>query len=228
MGKFLIKFFKDREKLDSFLDGMFWCNTPEFYRLEDAAGVGDKNESCVHSYRAARDGAGATITINGSPPIELTSSTRHNYSEKDRWMHCWFEWSLPNTDEDGIRLVQDINRMMSEFGNLYTVLLNRDIGEFISRVDKVTDLNVGANNVRYSANREEWNSLCKDNCYSYQREFRFLLGECSVQEVEPQKLHISKGFRDIVLDCPPISMKDDNTNKLLFELTSDGCKTSVK
>jgi hypothetical protein len=228
MDKFLIKFFRDRDKLDSFLDGMFWCNTPEFYRLEDAAGVGDKNESCVHSYRASRDGVRATSTIEGLSPIEITSSTWHNYSLKDRWMHCWFEWNLPKTDKDGIRLVEDINRMMSEFGNLYTVLLYRDISEFISRVDKVTDLNFGANTVRYSTIREEWNSLCKDTRYAYQREFRFLLGECSASEVEPQKIYISKGFRDIVLDCPPISMKDENTNELLFELTTDGCMTSLK
>lgn len=167
MDKFLIKFFRDRDKLDSFLDGMFWCNILEFYWLEDVVGVGDKNEFCVYLYRVNRDGVGVIIIIEGLFFIEIISFIWYNYFVKDWWMYCWFEWNLFKIDKDGICLVEDINRMMSEFGNLYMVLLDRDISEFIFRVDKVIDFNFGVNKVRYFIICEEWNSFCKDICYVY-------------------------------------------------------------
>lgn len=228
MGPFLVKFFRDRKILDSFLDGMFWCNTPEYYRLEDASGIGDKYESCTHSYRASRDGEGASIEINGIQIGTLTESTMYSYSTKDRWMHCWFEWTLPETDEECVLLVKNVNRMISEFGSLYVVLLRKDVQQLVSRVAALTELKVNAGTVSYSPNREDWNSLCKSLSYAYQREFRFLVGDCSTKETSPQKLYYENGFRDIVLDNPPISMKDAETNELLFELTPDGCRTSLK
>lgn len=227
MQKVIIKFFKDRNIVDSFLNGMFWCNTPEFYRQEEAAGVSDINESCSHSYRSSRDGQGATLEVNGVHLAEITDSTMYSDSQKDRWLHSWFELSSPSNDSEYINVVQDINRMRKEFGKLYLVILEKDFDRFLNRVKSVTELNAEYKKVSYSDNRFDWDCTCKSTAYAYQREFRFLVGNCTPKEVQPQKLIYEGGFRDIISDCQPIFIHDENTGELLLELTSDSCKTSL-
>jgi hypothetical protein len=51
----LLKFFRDFDKLKKLRDGLFYCNTPEFYRQSGQEGVSDLHESCSHAYRKNRD-----------------------------------------------------------------------------------------------------------------------------------------------------------------------------
>ena len=45
----LLKFFSKEQYLDDFLNGLFYCNTPEYYRLSKQEGVGDQHESKIDS-----------------------------------------------------------------------------------------------------------------------------------------------------------------------------------
>lgn len=227
MGQVLLKFFRDKEILESFLDGMFWCNSPEFYRLSYEAGVGDFNESCCYSYREGRDKYTPKITIDGAELGGLVRLTQHSNKEKDRWLHSWFILNTPSSYGDCVQAVQVINRMREEFGKYYTVLHVDKIRTLTNRLIKASDAKVDFAQVTYSDDMLQWSCTCKSSKYEYQAEFRFLVGHCSSNEVKPKKIEVEEGFRDIVLNCEPLTIIDTETSECLFQLNVDSCSSSL-
>tara|TARA_Y100000296_G_scaffold53431_1_gene61208 strand:+ start:396 stop:1121 length:726 start_codon:yes stop_codon:yes gene_type:complete len=227
VGQVLLKFFRDKEILESFLDGMFWCNSPEFYRLSYEAGVGDFNESCCYSYREERDKEAPKITIDGVALDGLIGLTQHSNKEKDRWLHSWFILNTPNSDEDCIKAVQTINRMREEFGRYYAVLQVNNIQPLINRLTEASKVKIDAIPVTYSDDMLEWSCTCKSSNYAYQEEFRFLVDYCSSNELEPKKIDVKEGFRDIVDSCIPLTIVDKATGEYLFKLNVDVCTSSL-
>lgn len=223
----LLKFFREEAILDSFIDGMFWCNTPEFYRLSTEKGVGDLNESCSISYRSARGDAAIKLEIEGKEIQEITSLTMHSSQAKDKWLHCWFIFEIPINDAETKQLVSEINRMRVEFGNNYAFIAGKDISELARRVQSETEHKVDYGRVTYSGNQMEWNYSCKSLKYKYQREFRFVVGNCHHHDVNPLKVLSSVTFRDIVQKNPVIDFRDKETGELLFYMDLKACRTSL-
>src|SRR5690554_6009284 len=61
----LFKFFRKRTHLEQFLNGCLYCNTPEYYRRTAEKGIGDRDESCLLSVRAARGDNPFAVEVDG-------------------------------------------------------------------------------------------------------------------------------------------------------------------
>jgi hypothetical protein len=221
----LIKFFRNEQFLDDLRDGLFYCNTPEFYRNSKDEGISDLNESCIYSYRKERDKIPPEIIIDGVRLNEasLNASTLKKGGQTDKWLHCWFELSFVQNAEYMQDLIEDISRIRKEFGNQYVLLLLNDIPELKRRLAKTTHLKIKEGKVKYSEEKLDWGYACKSENYAYQREFRFLFGECDDAEIRPLKLRYNDGFKDIIHKNNEIKLVDNNSKKTRFFLSKDEC-----
>lgn len=202
----LLKFFREKHHLEMFLDGQLYCNTPEHYRLSDAKGVSDKNESCMVSFRESRGDSRLKMSMDGKHIGEAVDLTIR-YGRKDGWLHCWAILYLP---EDGVgfeKLKSDIAQLHSEFGPYYAYINPDESHKLVKRIDSNVNIPVEANEVEYS----EVASLChsvfnKSDSFRYQREFRFVFGECDNGCAEPRIFYVEGGFRDIASASPKLEI----------------------
>lgn len=218
-----LKFFRDLEKLKSFENGLFYCNTPEFYRQSTDDGISDPHESCYHAYRKSRGDDAMKIQINGAEIDGITDSTTHLGGLKDRWLHCWFAFDIPESDDEFEAIYQRIEMMRKEFGENFAFLPSANIPKFVNRLRSATDINIEHGDVKYSKSKNEWSFACKSSEYSYQKEFRFVVGECGHLNTTPLKINVSEGFSDLIVVNEPIELRDKNTNLQLFYLDSHKC-----
>ena len=82
-------------------------------------------------------------------------------------------------------------------------------------------LRVIAGKVTYSDKALNRSPICKDISYSYQREFRFLIGECRTNQVEGLRLNCENGFSKFILKNPEIVFKLEGQTGHLFEITAN-------
>jgi hypothetical protein len=218
-----LKFFRDVDKLKSFEDGLFYCNTPEFYRQSTDDGISDLHESCFHAYRKSRGDDAVKIQINGTKIEGITDSTTHLGGLKDRWLHCWFSFDMPESDTEFDALYQRVQAMRKEFGENFAFIPSAHIRQFVNRLRSASDLNIEYGDVKYSDNKQEWSFACKSSKYSYQKEFRFVVGECGHLDMTPLKIRVSDGFSDLIFVNEVIELKDKNSNLLLFHLDKNNC-----
>lgn len=215
----LVKFFRNEEYLDKLIDGYLHCQPPEVFRLSEQEGVSDKNESCRASYRKGRKGdIEYTIEIAGRTlnPEDVLGFTIQNGLSKDAWMHCWFTIRLPEDDVQLSSLKADIERMKQQFGGHYAFILATSIQTFADRLEELTDKRLIGREVVYTDDEAKWDNLTKSLDYSYQREYRFLLGECSTSEKESFVIEDSRGFSQWILKSP--SLKFQNEENVFFDL----------
>lgn len=206
----LVKFFADETKLQSLVEGCFWCNTPEYYRRSNAEGVSDKNESCAISYRASRNDPLVTLTINGEVISDAISITIHRGDDGDGYMHCWFALYETNSPDEEERLNNTITRMKEEFGGHIAFVPAQFVEPLYKRISSLTELEVSCGRVSYSDDKAQWGSFCKALSYEYQNEFRFSIGRCAPDEVNPLILKHEGGFKDLIFPNPLI-VKDPST-----------------
>lgn len=217
----LIKFFSNKEYLDYLLQGRFYCNTPEFYRNFEGEGVGDINESCISSFRKGRSDFEPTITIKGLEAIDITSATLHGNEKKEKWMHCWFALTKPESDEEFEQFICNIKRMRDEFGKHFAIIDAVHISKLVEAIETSSGHNVYHGLVEYSDNRPDWSSRCKSSEYAYQQEYRFLIGNCNHLDKAPLKFKLPKNCYKLVTGNSPLQMADNKTGELLFKLTSE-------
>jgi hypothetical protein len=105
----LLKFFNNEEYLNDLMDGVIYCNTPEFYRLSNQEGLGDFHESCVNTFRKSRGDEAPVLKINGQELEGLTALTTHKGGAKDKWLHCWFALDYPQNDDELVVLTNELN-----------------------------------------------------------------------------------------------------------------------
>jgi hypothetical protein len=216
----IIKFFNDESYLDSLISGTFYCNTPEFYRQSKVEGVSDKNESCLFSYRGERGDDKIVLEFNGLEIKNIKSLTAHNPSPRDAWLHCWMALEIPKTDEELEALERDVLRLQIEFGRSYAFISSDKIAPFLNAIQILTPLQVTARKVDYCDKAINWSPICKDISYSYQREFRFLIGQCTTTQVEGLKLNRENGFSEFILKNPKIVFKLEGQTDPLFEFAA--------
>lgn len=81
------------------------------------------------------------------------------------------------------------------------------IAPFLNTIQFLTPLQVIARKVDYCDKAINRSPICKDVLYSYQREFRFLIGQCTITQVEGLKLNRENGFSEFILKNPKIVFK---------------------
>lgn len=219
----ILKFFRDPRNLDALEAGMFYCNTPEYYRNSGEEGVSDLHESCNHAYRKSRGDEPVRLYVGGHELKGLTRITIHNGGKKDKWLHCWFALRMPSDEQELESLVDDINRMRSEFGKEYAFVQARHIKELARRVSTVTEHSVDHGSVRYSDDRMDWSVACKSQKYCYQREYRFVVGECKHDCLEPLILEYKDGFSDLISKSHSLRITDEDEGHVWFHLDKNVC-----
>ena len=190
----IIKFFSNNSFLEKLIAGKLYCNTPEYYRHNKLEGVSDQNESCLFSFRPERGDEEIILEVNGINIKDIKRLTAHNSGLREAWLHCWMTLEIPKTDEELIALKKDVHRMQTEFGPDYAFIRYDRIHSFLNTIKTLTDYQVIAGKVAYSEKSTDCGPSCKALSYSYQREFRFLIGECGIDNVDPLILNCKEGF----------------------------------
>jgi hypothetical protein len=217
----LIKFFGVETHLDALLDGLLYCNAPEFYRLHEERGISDRNESCMHSFRQSRGDAPIKFTWNGQPIEGITAATTHIGGRKDMWLHCWTALDFPENNNELESLTHDLQRLADEFGMHYAYLSPKSLKTFSDRLRGATTAAFEYGRVVYSNDQTKWSVGCKSSQYAYQREYRFAVGVCSHTCVEPLRLTHPTGFRDCVVKDPVLEMKGDGVTFFRMGLSGE-------
>ncbi|WP_349913097.1 hypothetical protein [Acinetobacter pittii] len=216
----LIKFFGNEEFLDKLIEGCFYCNSPEQYRLDNQEGIGDPVESCHMSYRLSRNDQEIILTIDEHVITGIENLTMHNAQNRDSWLHCWFELRLPSDETALEKLNQTFIRMKSEFGKNFAFIPADQLKKFVEILQKNSEQPLYCGSVKYSDNSFEWGNLCKSMKYSYQNEYRFLFGECQPHDITPYIFDIKDDLRYIILKNPVIKIEDQNGH-IWFELSEN-------
>jgi len=206
-------------------------SAPETYRADGHEGRGDPQESCTAAYRI-KNGESPLQMKFGEQEFQVTALTVHSAGRKPGWLQCWFAIELPADFEELERLIQDINRMREQFGSRYVFLHAERIDSYVERVrgnlpsDKQDGIDHGL--VAYSARQDELGVFCKAHPYAYQREYRFVLGECGHTETSPKHVHCPAGLKDILFLEPTIRILGQSEDELLLVLDKDGCRMMLR
>lgn len=204
----LIKFFRNEDFLDKLCSGLFYCNTPEEYRLNEQKGIGDPVESCRHSYRLSRNDSEIFVEINGHVLTGVEGLTLHNSGSRDSWLHCWFELRIPS-DQDALNTLNaNIKRMKTEFGNNFAFIPAPKLKPLVELLQKHSEHPLYCGSVQYSNDPSEWGNLCKSLEFSYQNEYRFLFGKCDTHSLEPYQFNITEDLKDFIFKNPELKLVD--------------------
>lgn len=204
----LLKFFYSDERRSQFLNGLLYCNTPEFYRTKSREGMSDIFESCIYSYRKDRENSPFSLELSLSKDFKrklvLDKENTHRLTVKqttdyDSWMHCWFELREPKNLDELNSQINNIQRLRHEFGQFLVFLPINNFDAFTHRLKKESEKPFIYNKVDYSSNPLKYNLFCKSEKYMYQQEFRFTFGNCSEKETDHKKFFIENGFRDLII-----------------------------
>jgi len=117
----IIKFFKNEKYLKDLCAGKLYCNTLEFYRLNNEVGVGDKHEGVSYAYRKKRGEKYGSLIVDGVPLPGIETLTLRGTGRKDSWLHCWTLLIMPANDEELEKFYKDISQMRLEFGPHYAL-----------------------------------------------------------------------------------------------------------
>ncbi|MGB0836146.1 MAG: hypothetical protein ACPGR2_16660 [Psychrobium sp.] len=215
----LIKFFREIDHLEMFLDGKIYCNTPEYYRLSNAPGVSDKNESCHFSIRSSRGESHFEVEMNNNFIGKVSDFTIRT-GRRDGWLHCWAILRTPETDIDFEKMQSDFKRMQREFGPHFVFVTAENSHVMAERIASATNNEVDCHEIDYKEHTILGSSIkTKHVDFSYQREFRFIFEECSDQETEPKIYNVENGFRDIAQVSPKFELvASTETEKYQFTL----------
>ena len=217
----IIKFFNNEEYLSQLCGGKLYCNTPEFYRLNDEKGISDRSECCSWSFRKSRGDAGAKIVIGGHVIDGLTNVTIRSTGMKDSWLHCWTTLTIPQDEMELENLVNDLRRIRSEFGLFYAYIPPANINPFIDHIKTLSKHEVKSGMVMYSDKHKDWSIICKSTDYRYQREFRIVVGECQELSTEPLILEDIKGFNGFLLKNISIDITSSDYEWIWFRINGD-------
>ena len=171
----LIKFFSSKERLESFVAGTWYCNTPQYYRGNTMPGVGDRTESCINYWDVELGHSLPKLTIDGQEKdlSEAKNILCYNSLEShDSWLQCFSLIGPYNGYED------TIDKVSKECGKDFILLPIKNLPELVSKVDIASKSNMHHGAVRYSDNPLEFGIFVKSLGYSYQKEYRFALEKC--------------------------------------------------
>lgn len=212
----LIKFFREQKHLEMFLDGDIYCNTPEYYRLADAPGISDRNESCNICVRKSRNDLPLEMEVAGKYAGEATDFILRS-GRAEGWVQCWAILNVPKNDLEFDILTESFNRLKNEFGPYYLHVKPEQSHEMLSRMTSSLDINIEAKQVAYEEYPILGDSIFKkSNRFSYQNEYRIVFSECDTNNIDARIFKVNKGFRDL-LDVNPKIEITGKSEKTEFE-----------
>jgi len=96
--------------------------------------------------------------------------------------------------------------MLEEFGTYFVVLPASKIIAYAQLLAKTSGCKVQQGLVRYSEDPLERSLIVKDSKFSYQKEFRFFVGECLKDEVHDKYVHL-QGLNKLLLEGASLQFK---------------------
>jgi hypothetical protein len=195
------------------MNGIIYCNTPEFYRTLSSPGISDYNENAFHTIRTQRGDHIESITINDIEinPLSLTHLTISRPNSPHGWMHCWTIFRFPSSESELKQLDKDLRRIRSEFGYNYVFLPATHFNEFVQRISRETNDLIFFGAVHYKEHFPIDTAIIKATTFAYQREFRFVFSKCVAHELVPRCFTIQNGFRDLLLENPVLKIASSQT-----------------
>ncbi|AKX43960.1 hypothetical protein AKN87_01670 [Thiopseudomonas alkaliphila] len=209
-GFLLVKFFKEKKYRDLLIKGKMHMRSPEYYRKNTLPGVGDPNESSIFSIREKISNDkkpvinfGLVDNISGkvSPPFKLIfkNLTMYDAAVVNGWIQSWFLIPAKFSCINKFNLFKNnIERMKEEFGQYAAIIDGEDFSSFYKLLEKNCSDRLSFSIVKYSPDRTEHNIFCKSEDYSYQNEFRIVMGECPIMEEKDKEFMVKDGFSKII------------------------------
>jgi hypothetical protein len=198
----LIKFFSEEEHYLSFKKGTNIFRTPHYYRRDKSVGRGDRSESCIGSWNKELGDEMPNIIINGVKVNLDDAQSLLIYSadeQKDAWLQSWAVIEAHNNFENSLQ------KMLNDFGTYFVILPATKISAYRQLLAKTSGCKVHMGGVRYSDDPLERSLVVKDSKFSYQKEFRFLLGECSKDEKVDKKFQL-QGINKMLLEASTLKL----------------------
>ncbi|WP_339616233.1 hypothetical protein [uncultured Gilvimarinus sp.] len=203
----LIKFFSKKEHYLSFKSGTSLFRTPHYYRTCEDIGRGDRSESCLLYWDKKHGGTKPKfIRPDGTDLINQKLQNVLVYpadEPHDAWMQSWAVIGPHNSFENSLEQIQ------REFGCYFVLLPASKIRLYSRLVEKATKTKVNYGLVRYSDDPMERSLTVKDVKYSYQKEFRFFLGQCSKGELQDRFLELP-GLNKLLLNGQSLKLASPN------------------
>jgi hypothetical protein len=200
----LIKFFSRKEHYLSFKKGTNLFRTPHYYRKDKSVGRGDRSESCIGYWDKKLGDEMPNIIINGDKVNFEDAQSILIYpaaEQKDAWLQSWAVIEPHNDFENSLE------QMINEFGAYFVLLPATKISAYRHLLAKTSGCKVHMGGVGYSDNPLERSLVVKDSKFSYQKEFRFLLGECSKGEKRDKKIQL-QGLNKMLLEASTLKLKN--------------------
>lgn len=201
----LIKFFSKKEHYLRFLAGNSLFRTPHYYRTKEDISGRDTGESCFGFWDISGGEKIPQIFVGGEElnlkdaKSLLVYPTRENM---DSWMQSWSVIGPNNGFE------KSLARMIEEFGSFFVVLPAYNIITYAKLIETSSGCTVKTALVDYSEDRLEWCSVVKNIELSYQKEYRFFLGECCKHELYDKSLQLD-GASDLLLNARTLKLESE-------------------
>lgn len=195
----LIKFFTHREHYLKFLEGTNLFRTPQYYRTCEDIGRGDRNESCIMYYDELKKGPKPKF-INSSIKDSFKSVLIYRADEqKDSWIQSWALIGSHNGFENSL------DQIKKEFGHYFVLLPASKIKAYKHLLEKASGLKVNCGALGYSDDPLKRSLTVKDSKFSYQKEFRFFIGECDKGELKEMWLETPK-IKKLLIDAQSLKI----------------------
>lgn len=180
----LIKFFSQKEHYLSFKKGINWFQTPHYYRTCEDVGRGDSNESCIYFWNETLPKNKPNF-IKSIDYKQLKNILIYPADEQhDSWMQSWAVIGPNNGFENSLE------KMRNDFGYYFVILPAANIPKYMSLVEKASGFEVRHGLIRYSEDPIKRSLTVKSAEFSYQKEYRFYIGNCSKDELEKKSLYL--------------------------------------
>jgi len=193
----LVKFFSKKEHYLAFKKGSILFRTPHYYRKIEDAGRGDRGESCLGYWdKQLGDDLPAVISNGDKIDIDNVKSilVYPAVEQKDAWLQSWSIIGPHNNFENSLE------QMLNEFGAYFVILPATKIKAYKDLLAKASGCKVKMGEIRYSDNPLEKSLVVKDSKFSYQKEFRFFLGECLKDEKSDKNIQL-QGLNKMLLEA---------------------------
>ena len=207
----LIKFFSKEEHYLAFQAGMSLFRTPHYYRSLDTPGRGDRYDSCLGYWNRTLGDTLPELIDQNSFPLEIDlknaeSLLIHPVEEKhDSWVQCWSAIGSHNEFENSLE------RMINEFGKYFVILPPKNI-EAYAKIMGCSRYGL----VNYSSDPLKRSLITKDSSFSYQKEFRFFVGQCAKEEVIDKLIKDSSIKSLLCANATTIKLSCPSTDKDYF------------
>ena len=199
----LIKFFSEKEHYLAFKEGRSILRTPHFYRKNEESGRGDRSESCLGYWDKQLRDKIPNLTVNGNS-IDIKDAQSvliyPVHEQQDSWLQSWCVIGPHNAFESSLE------RILDEFGTYFVILPAENVCLYANLLNQFSGLEVRYGLVQYSDNPLSRSLTVKDSKFSYQKEFRFYIGECEKNETLDKQFNLV-GLDNILLEASSLKLE---------------------